>query len=240
MPAGRPPKLDAELIAKIEKAVAAGLYKETASALNGIPRSTFLEWLRWGAEEKQRIESERAKGVRGVRLLARRRIYVELSDAVERAIAVADARDLGIVDKTAQGGLETKTITTKTRTFPKLDESGKPLMDANGVAVQVIEITREEKISHSLPEWTAAAWKLERRDPKRFGRRTYKELTGADGKDLIPLEAIRAVLAGAGDVEDADWEFYDGGEQLGGAPAGLLKPGAEGDPASPEPDLPEE
>ena len=239
MPAGRPPKLDAELIGKIEKAVAAGLYKETASALHGVPRSTLLDWLRRGAEEKQRVETLRGEGVKGVRVTARERIYVELSDAVERAIALADARDLGIVDKTAQGGLETKTRITKTRTYPKLGTDGKPMMDANGVAVQVIEIVHEEKITHSLPEWTAAAWKLERRNPQRFGRRTYKELTGADGKDLIPLEAIRAVLAGAGDVEDADWEYYTG-DELPAASAGLLKPGAAADPSNPEPDLPEE
>jgi len=235
MPAGRPPKLSRDLISKIESAVAAGLYKETASALHAVDRGTLHAWLKRGAEEKQRVEKLVGQGFTLARITGRERIYVELSDAIERAIANATLRDLSVVDRAAQGGAKIVTITTRTKSYPKLDDDGKPMLDAAGTPIQVVEVVREERTAEALPEWTAAAWKLERRDPKHFGRRTYRELTGADGKDLIPLDAIRAVLANAGDVDEADWEFV-----TDAAPAGLLGPGADlRDAATPAPDLPE-
>lgn len=48
------------------------------------------------------------------------------------------------------------------------------------------------------PSWQAAAWRLERRHPKRWGRRTYKQKPKPEPPLLSPEEVaaeIRAVLA---------------------------------------------
>jgi hypothetical protein len=58
------------------------------------------------------------------------------------------------------------------------------------------------------PEWTAAAWYLERVHPDRYRRRT--EITGADGAPLVPPaqqardleEALQDFQAGVAAAED--------------------------------------
>ena len=37
----------------------------------------------------------------------------------------------------------------------------------------------------AMENWTAAAWRLERRYPDRWGRRERHEITGEDGKELV-------------------------------------------------------
>lgn len=41
------------------------------------------------------------------------------------------------------------------------------------------DLARIDRAAESM--WQAAAWKLERRNPKMWGRREYTEMTGADG-----------------------------------------------------------
>ncbi len=231
MPRGRPPKISPEIVAKIAKAIVAGAYKETASAIVDVHRDTLNEWLRRGAKEKERVKRDTQKGLRGVRIRAPERLYVELSDAVEKAIARADVRDLGYVDEAARGGRKEVVTVTRTKAQPMIDHrTGKPIVRKDGVPIMITETTTETRESRAAPEWQAAAWKLERRNPRLYGRRTYAEITGRDGQDLIPLTAIRAAMAASEEIPYAEWEEIE-------QPAGLLNAGE--DPMTPAPDLPE-
>ncbi len=245
MPRGRPPKITAELVERIAKAIRTGSYKETASALVDVHRDTLNEWLRRGAKEKERVKSALAKGVKRVRVHAGERVYVELSDAVEKAMAEADERDLGHVDAGATGGQPIEIVTVRTRVQPVLDSNGKPVLDEEKKPLVVVERITEKRTTATAPDWHAAAWKLERRNPRLYGRRTYAEVTGRDGQDLIPLTAIRAALASNDEIEDAEWEELEehaADAYNESAAAGLLGAGeleADADPSRPAPDLPE-
>ncbi len=100
----RPTKLTPQLQAKICDAIRVGCYVETAAAYCGISKDTFYRWLRQGAKAKSGI-------------------YKDFSDAVEKAMADAEFRDVMIISNAATS------------------------------------------------DWKAAAWKLERRAPERWGRR---------------------------------------------------------------------
>lgn len=108
--AGRPTKLTPELQKKIIDAIRAGNYMETAAAYAGISKDTFFRWLRKGARAKSGI-------------------YKDFHDAVEKALADAEVRDVMLI--------------------------------ANAAAT----------------DWKAAAWRLERKFPDRWGR---KERLSAD------------------------------------------------------------
>lgn len=116
-PIGRPPKLTEELIEKICVLVRAGNYMETAASYVGVTRQALYNWLKKGA-------------------LGRKSIYKKFADAMMKARAEAELRDVQIVSNAA----------------------------ANG-------------------QWQAAAWRLERRAPSRWGRRDFinAQHTGADG-----------------------------------------------------------
>ncbi len=115
---GRPSKISYDLIKKITDAIRAGNYIETASAYAGINKSTLYDWLKRGQRERQRV----AKNARN-KVQKKERIYVEFSDAVEKALAEAEMRDVLTITKAAS------------------------------------------------EQWQAAAWRLERKFPDRWGRR---------------------------------------------------------------------
>jgi transposase len=104
-PSGRPTKLTPELQAKLCDAIRAGNYMETAAAFAGIRKATLQNWLRRGARQTQGI-------------------YHAFSEAVEKALADSEARDVALIAKAAADG-----------------------------------------------QWQAAAWRLERKFPDRWGRR---------------------------------------------------------------------
>jgi transposase len=104
-PAGRPTRLTPELQAKLCDAIRAGNYMETAAAFAGIRKATLHNWLRRGARQSQGI-------------------YHAFSEAVEKALADSEARDVALIAKAAAEG-----------------------------------------------QWQAAAWRLERKFPDRWGRR---------------------------------------------------------------------
>lgn len=83
---GRPTKLTPQVQEKIVTAIKAGSYVETAAAYAGIVKSTFYEWLRKGAAEKEGI-------------------HRDFSAACEQALAHADVRDIGIIAKAASKGV---------------------------------------------------------------------------------------------------------------------------------------
>jgi transposase len=101
---GRPTKLTDEIQTLICNYIQAGNYIETAAAAAGINKKTLYEWLKRGKQ-------------------AQSGIYKEFSNAVEKALAISEIREL-------------KTIK-----------------------------------DHSAQYWQAAAWRLERRFPDRWGRK---------------------------------------------------------------------
>jgi transposase len=118
MVVGRPTKLTPEIQNRIVVLIRAGNYVETAAASAGIHKSTLYDWLKRGAREKQRItQNPRA------RISKKEAPFVDFSDAVEKAQAEAESRDVMLIAKAAE------------------------------------------------EQWQAAAWRLERKFPARWGRK---------------------------------------------------------------------
>lgn len=92
---GRPSKLTEELTDEITKVVRAGNYIETAAAYAGISKSSLYNWLRRGREERERVE-------RGEKPKARESVYLGFLDAVEKALAQSEIRDVTMIAKAAQ------------------------------------------------------------------------------------------------------------------------------------------
>jgi hypothetical protein len=95
-------KLTPELQEKVLLHLRIGSYVETAAACAGIHKDTFYEWMK--------------KGARGIKP------YNAFAEAVNRAVAESESRDLATILKAAS------------------------------------------------TQWQAAAWRLERRFPERYGR----------------------------------------------------------------------
>lgn len=178
-------KLNDRVQESICQSLRVGCYIETAAAMAGINVSTIHVWLRRGAAELRRRELydldlearvikdrelrklrklsahekklRRAKIESNKRIKKREQMYVDFHLAVERAMAQGEMHDLGIISNSARGGhvIERKVIKEK-----------------NG-AETVIE-------KHAPPQWQAAAWKLERRNPKRWARTQRMEIRAED------------------------------------------------------------
>jgi transposase len=114
----RPIKLKPEVQNKIIVAIKAGNYIETAAAYAGISKNTLYDWLKRGEREKQRVNKNSKAKIRKLEA-----DFVEFSDAIEKALAEAEIRDVTIIAKAAE------------------------------------------------EQWQAAAWRLERKFPDRWGRR---------------------------------------------------------------------
>tara|TARA_R100001530_G_scaffold113355_1_gene80369 strand:+ start:448 stop:939 length:492 start_codon:yes stop_codon:yes gene_type:complete len=113
---GRPSKIvDDNIRDKLIAAIQRGAYIETAAAFAGINKDTFYRWLKKGSIEKEGP-------------------FRDFSDAVEKAMAESEVRDIDLIDRAAASGT-----------------------------------------------WQASAWRLERKFPKRWGRKQAHTLTGIDG-----------------------------------------------------------
>src|SRR5687767_7699095 len=138
MPGGRPSKLTPELQGRICDALRRGAYVETAAAMADVSKATLYGWLKLGAREEEGPHSE-------------------FLNAVEKAQAEAEMRDLDRVDAAAEGGT-----------------------------------------------WQAAAWRLERRSPERWGRpgaqapKATPEVVSDDDNEpgLIRVELVRCLQCG--------------------------------------------
>lgn len=111
-------KLNKEVQDTICQVIANGHYQETAARAVGITPQTLCNWLARGREEEEGI-------------------YFEFFEAVEKAKAAGEIRDLAVINNAAQDG-----------------------------------------------SWQAAAWKLERKFPNRWGRMVRAEVSGVDGQPI--------------------------------------------------------
>jgi len=120
--AGSFPDLTEDLIGSLSETIRRGAYVETAVALCGISKDSFYRWLR-------EAENNDAPW-----------LIIKLSDAVKKAMAEAEMRDLNVIDAAAQQS-----------------------------------------------QWQAAAWRLERKFPQKWGRQAKLQLehSGPEGKPIV-------------------------------------------------------
>ena len=158
----RPTKLTLELQESIVNLIAEGNYQETAAACSGIDESTFYNWMKRGKAEKEKLDE-------GGKPRKSETIFLEFFKVIKKALAESEVRDIAVIDNAAQGGILVAKKTVTKRTESK-----------NGA---VTEMTIEEE-SYMPPQWQASAWRLERKQPDKFGKKDKHELTGKDGKPI--------------------------------------------------------
>ncbi len=93
---GRPPILTEELIETIRMFVAAGNYIETAAACSGVHKDSIYEWLKRAKIARKAIANGEEKS-----LSPHDELCVQFSDAMRKAVADAEARDLAIIGTAA-------------------------------------------------------------------------------------------------------------------------------------------
>jgi hypothetical protein len=93
---GRPTVLTPEIQEKICTAIEAGNYMDIAAVYAGVPRPTFMDWLKWGARYNQAIEKGDGKENPD------HAIYGNFSYAVDQAMARSEIRDVVQIDKHAK------------------------------------------------------------------------------------------------------------------------------------------
>ncbi len=133
---GRPLELTEDVIKLVANSLLVGNYFETAIASAGFHKDTGYEWLKKGANHPGSI-------------------YSQFSDAVRKAEADSEARDVMVIEMAAHGA--------------------KAQFDSQGNKVRE-EVARDPKV---------AMWRLERKHPKRWGRTDRHEMTGKDGGPII-------------------------------------------------------
>lgn len=94
---GRPTKLTPEIQERIVNAIRTGNYLETAAEYGGVCKVTFYEWMKRGKKEKERLAEDGRKKVR-----QSERDFVNFLNAVTRARAEAEVRNVTIIQKAAQ------------------------------------------------------------------------------------------------------------------------------------------
>lgn len=174
-PVGKPTRLTPAVQKVFLGRIIRGDSIEASAAVAGIGRRTVYDWLRVGHEKlalrakHQRIDPKHEK-------------FAEFVLAFEHAQGLAEARDLDIIDRLAQGGAMSRTV----ETFPIIDRFGEPVMDRETGR----PMRGERIIENSLaPNWTSAAWKLERRLPARYARRSAEE--APKEQDDAPRQTIK-------------------------------------------------
>ena len=155
MAGGRPTKLNFDTHNKIITAIRAGNYIETAAAYAGINKSTLYDWLKRGEREKQRV----AKNPR-YKIRKSEKPYVEFSNAVEKALAEAEIRDVAIIGKAAE------------------------------------------------EQWQAAAWRLERKFPHKWGRKVIEHSGSLEVKHNDDVKRIEKQLETDAESRELLKEFF--------------------------------
>ena len=117
----------------------------------------------------------------------------KLTPEVQERICQAIATGATYEHAAAYGGITFQTLNDWRKTKPLFSEA---LKDAEGRGVLAL-LARIQKAAGE-GTWQAAAWILERRYPRDYGRTVQNvELSGPDGSPLIPLELVDRVLAEA-------------------------------------------
>lgn len=200
---GRRPIITQQIITDILSSLKAGCYIETAAAYAGISKDTLYNWLKRGRREKRRL----AKNPRA-RPYQSEAQFVIFVDGVTRAMSESEVRDVSIIAQAANGGqryVEEKIIT-----------------DAQGNI-----LSKQTTTKGIPPQWQAAAWRLERKYPKKWGRRvailkdegTGEETAEEYAKKMRDEFGSLAGILGCGDdsQDDTSLDTTNGSEQSGEA-----------------------
>lgn len=173
-PGGRPLlsgsqlELNPDLINKISAICKMGSYIEVAAAMNGIGYSTLRTWITKARENPDSL-------------------YGEFARAMEKAVSEAEIRDLATIDQHAHGRDAVYEMEPVMEYI--LDKDGQPIREPSGKFIMqpckdhngkvVLQLAKDKegnpilKRSEVKAQWTAAAWKMERRNPARWGRKEY-------------------------------------------------------------------
>lgn len=177
---GRPSKLTAEVIEILAASLERGDSLEGASAAAGISRSTLSNWLQRGARdlEEESCPIDSANGAdKGA--MAHEALYAELFGRVRLALARAEAENLRVIEEAGRGGAR---ITETVR-----------VVDKDGAVVKETTTTKQ-----APAQWKAAAWRLERLYPGRYGGKDR----GGSGGGSLTVE----IVEDAPPVRDAEAE----------------------------------
>ena len=95
----RPTKLTKAIALRVIKSILRGSYVETAAAAAGINKTTFYDWLKQGRRLLDRLEKgEKITGQKNFDLMT-------FSNAIEKAQARSEERDVRVIDKAGQDGI---------------------------------------------------------------------------------------------------------------------------------------
>jgi hypothetical protein len=151
-----------------------GLDSQTVADSAGVDRVAVHKWRVKGA----RLRATQAQGKR--KLTPEDMVYVHFVNDLESAEATWEANLVALITKVGEGGLEQRKVSEKW----ERGEDGEMFLAERTVVIE-----------HTLPQWTAMMTMLERRKPERWARRTYSELTGANGTPLVPPDDQARTLA---------------------------------------------
>lgn len=167
-PVGTPSRQTPERMARVLASIALGIPVTVASSTNGVPYSTFKDWVRAGEREIERLRVKRPE------------VEVELIEHAE-ANGMGDAY-------TATA----KLWTTRPRWTPDLTTYHR------AVFVVLIQHARDRAEASALStirraakdDWKAAAWFLERTRSATYGRTDRHQVEGVPGGAPIQLQAV--------------------------------------------------
>ncbi len=157
----------------------AGVPVAIAAESVGIAVRTFTEWMQRGHAEQERLADLRDAGEEHPEPDPYERPFLDLYEDVMEARSQAAVRNVGNVQRAANGGFVTEETTRKYR-----DDDG--------------NLVEETTIKRAAPDWRAAAWYLERQHRTAFGREaTQVEVTGKTELTMSQSaeEALSARLA---------------------------------------------
>lgn len=142
-----------------------------AAASAGIATRTLNNWRLDGA----RLRAIEAQGKRT--LTERERVFVNFVQALERAEAQWETGKVALIEGAAIGGSE---VTKTTERWEMFSDGEMKLVE------------RKVETTTLRPEWTAAAWLLERKMPGKWGRRLE---VSASNVPLVPPDEQARDLA---------------------------------------------
>lgn len=196
----RKTKLTPKIRDRIVAALEAGNYRDTACRLAGVHPGTFYRWLGRAERADELLESIEGMGKRellqasrsvglapavrtrnqDLRTAIREQVapYRDFREAVEAALAAAESKYLAVIGSAAVG---------RPAIFER-DPTSSLVRGADGNPVMLQPAT--------TPDWRAAAWRLERMYPARFGNRQHVTLENITTDEIdAEIRKLEAKLA---------------------------------------------